>query len=595
MSLLLHFIKGIFHKKSSAIRDREAISPAARPAAASMPDRPNRAAVELTSLATSHPVKLPDATFGRMFLDCAQSLVKRNKYAAAAACLINGLTYDAALLKELAAPQKTLAGLVGACASESSLEPTARQGATFISVIVCSRDDARFATVQKEYEDALTAGTYEIIRIADASSMAEGYNRGFAKSSGEIVIFCHDDIRLLAKGFRAELEAALQEFDVVGVAGATLLDGPTWFSCQPEHRRQAVFYPPVADDGYMCHIDGPQNVRWHGDIQCLDGLFIAARRSAVAQLSFDEERYTDFHFYDLDFSYRAFLAGLRLAVVPLLGILHKSTGSYNSPAWHRSAETFCRQHDLPMKFLPPTNALVLFSSDEEASQCVGAWSWMLEQAESALLAPDAGAAVEKKYLLHVGCGPQTIVNTGPGFQDGSWTEIRLDADPNVQPDMLGTITDMSAVPDHSVDAVYSSHTLEHLYLHEVPLALAEMRRVLKPDGFTLSWVPDLQAAAQWIAQDKLFEPISRSAGGTVTPFDIVYSHRDLVGRDKPYMAHHCGFTRTTLAAAHHQAGFESVICIPRFFGFDLQVIASPAPMPFGLFYALASLHFQDQL
>ncbi len=48
--------------------------------------------------------------------------------------------------------------------------------------------------------------------------------------------------------------------------------------------------------------------------------------------------------------------------------------------------------------------------------------------------------------------------------------------------------------------------------------------------------------------------------GTVTPFDIVYSHRMVTGRDKPFMAHHCGFTlkvligtnSRTFAANSHQ-------------------------------------------
>ena len=43
----------------------------------------------------------------------------------------------------------------------------------------------------------------------------------------------------------------------------------------------------------------------------------------------------------------------------------------------------------------------------------------------------------------------------------------------------------------SVDAVFSSHNIEHLYPHEVPLALKEFMRVLKPDGFVLMTCPDL--------------------------------------------------------------------------------------------------------
>jgi len=53
----------------------------------------------------------------------------------------------------------------------------------------------------------------------------------------------------------------------------------------------------------------------------------------------------------------------------------------------------------------------------------------------------------------------------------------------VQPNIIGTMLDMSAVSSGSVDAIFSSHNIERLHPHEVPLALAEFRRVLAPSGF----------------------------------------------------------------------------------------------------------------
>ena len=53
------------------------------------------------------------------------------------------------------------------------------------------------------------------------------------------------------------------------------------------------------------------------------------------------------------------------------------------------------------------------------------------------------------------------------------------------------MTEMESVMDSSVDAVYSSHNIEHPFPHEVPIALAELYRVLKPDRFVLLTRPDL--------------------------------------------------------------------------------------------------------
>lgn len=106
-----------------------------------------------------------------------------------------------------------------------------------------------------------------------------------------------------------------------------------------------------------------------------------------------------------------------------------------------------------------------------------------------------------KVFLHVGCG-QKRKNATRGFNTAQWSEVRLDIDPSVSPDIIGTMTDMSAVPTASVDAVYSSHNIEHLYPHEVPVALAEFKRVLKDDGFAVLTCPDLKSVAALIANDR---------------------------------------------------------------------------------------------
>lgn len=175
-------------------------------------------------------------------------------------------------------------------------------------------------------------------------------------------------------------------------------------------------------------------------------------------------------------------------------------------------------------------------------------------------------------LLHVGCGPKYKQQTSIGFNTDEWNEIRLDVDATVNPDVLGSMTDMNTVASGSVDAVFSSHNIEHLYPHEVPVALAEITRVLKPDGFLVVVCPDLQAAAKWIAEDRMFETAYESKAGPVTPFDMVYSHRSYTHRDKPFQAHHCGFSKTTLQATLLANGFKTAGAIST--GWQLHAIAS---------------------
>src|SRR5882724_3187896 len=105
-------------------------------------------------------------------------------------------------------------------------------------------------------------------------------------------------------------------------------------------------------------------------------------------------------------------------------------------------------------------------------------------------------------FLHVGCGHAGKAQTTKGFDTLDWREVRLDIDPAVRPDIVGSMTDMAAVPDGAMDAVFSSHNIEHLYPFETPVALAEFLRVMRPDGFAVITCPDLRSVAALVVEDK---------------------------------------------------------------------------------------------
>jgi ubiquinone/menaquinone biosynthesis C-methylase UbiE len=161
-----------------------------------------------------------------------------------------------------------------------------------------------------------------------------------------------------------------------------------------------------------------------------------------------------------------------------------------------------------------------------------------------------------KTFLHVGCGPQNESQI-KGFDNDSWKEIRFDIDKNVNPDIVGTLTDMSLVKTGSVDAVYSSHNIEHIYPHEVPIALKEFYRVLKDDGIVVITCPDLQSICELVVNDKLLEPLYESAEGPISPIDILYGHRKDLAKGNEYMAHKGGFTYSVLNRAFFEAGFKT--------------------------------------
>ncbi len=181
-----------------------------------------------------------------------------------------------------------------------------------------------------------------------------------------------------------------------------------------------------------------------------------------------------------------------------------------------------------------------------------------KQAASPDLDTSCQNSVAQKLLLHVGCGSPDPNKLPQQFRSPEWREVRLDIDPSVQPDLIGSITDLSAVGASSVDVVYSSHNLEHIYHHEVPTALSEFYRVLKPGGYALITLPDLRRVAEQVAQGKLEEPLYVSAAGPIAAIDILYGYGYDIARGNHFMAHKTGFTAKTLAEKLRQAGFSKV-------------------------------------
>lgn len=144
-------------------------------------------------------------------------------------------------------------------------------------------------------------------------------------------------------------------------------------------------------------------------------------------------------------------------------------------------------------------------------------------------------------VLHVGCG----INPLPDWLT-EVEEVRLDVDPDCQPHILASMTDMGEIGPF--DAIYCSHALEHLFPHDVDKALGEFLRVLRPGGKAMIFVPDLEDVQ---ATD---EPLFESVSGPISGRDMIYGLPRYV-EASPFMAHRTGFVRDTLEKVVLAAGF----------------------------------------
>ncbi len=182
-----------------------------------------------------------------------------------------------------------------------------------------------------------------------------------------------------------------------------------------------------------------------------------------------------------------------------------------------------------------------------------------------------------RQWLNVGSGPAGSGLRPPGLAATDWIERRLDADPGVLPDVLAPANDLSLLANASMEAVFSSHCIEHLYLDQAVPALSEWRRVLRPDGFLLLVCPDLQAAAEMIAKDRLMDV----AYAGIRPYDIVFSHQGLVAQGRAaghsFMEHKSGYTLSLLRALVNEAGFAVHAATRMRHRFELWLIACVQP------------------
>jgi len=154
-----------------------------------------------------------------------------------------------------------------------------------------------------------------------------------------------------------------------------------------------------------------------------------------------------------------------------------------------------------------------------------------------------------------GSGPRSVLIAGSGpermpeWVENGFTATYLDIEPRSNPDIVASMTEMGEIGPY--DVVFCCHALEHLYPHEVYWALCEFKRVLKPGGIAVIMVPDLEDVKP--NEDVLDYP----AAGPITGLHLFYGDASQI-REFPFMAHHCGFVKETLAKALQIAGFDAV-------------------------------------
>ena len=190
--------------------------------------------------------------------------------------------------------------------------------------------------------------------------------------------------------------------------------------------------------------------------------------------------------------------------------------------------------------------------------------------------------MEKKLkFLHIGCGPKRKDRTTNVFNTDAWEEVTFDIDSECNPDVIGSMTDLSMIESNSFDAVYSSHNIEHLYMHEANKAVKEFKRVLKHDGYVMIVCPDIISTCEAIIEKGPMEPLYYLRNNQneldknlfVAGIDILYGWRAPIQQGNYYMAHKSAYSEKSLTSLFIEAGFNKVGSVSRKSYYDINLIA----------------------
>lgn len=101
-------------------------------------------------------------------------------------------------------------------------------------------------------------------------------------------------------------------------------------------------------------------------------------------------------------------------------------------------------------------------------------------------------------VLDLGCGYGEFINLVEARRRialDAWDGMPAHLEPGVEP-IVGPVTDLSAVPDRSVDYAFSSNLFEHLTKDELAVMLRQLKAKLAPGGTLTTLQPNYRYCAQ---------------------------------------------------------------------------------------------------
>jgi GT2 family glycosyltransferase len=182
-------------------------------------------------------------------------------------------------------------------------------------------------------------------------SLSEIYNKGISHSNFDIVVCCHNDIKL-ENGWGKKLLKDYSdnpEYSIIGKAGTSYFpeSGVFWEKMQQTMVGQ-VYHQPDKDKWLSKYSPKLPVII---PVVSIDGLFLSFNKTKIKH-TFDES-IGRFHFYDHLFCLPNYLDGVKIGVTSSFEIIHQSIGRPNQE-FYETKEKFVEKwkHVLPLDLKP---------------------------------------------------------------------------------------------------------------------------------------------------------------------------------------------------------------------------------------------------
>lgn len=161
--------------------------------------------------------------------------------------------------------------------------------------------------------------------------LTQVYQKHLDESPNDIIVYMHDDVTMLKKGWGEELVSLFQknpQYGIIGIAGAKefgVNGDMKWWSTP---RIKGMLFHGTENSCWFSKFSDYDLKNKLSEVVVVDGVFFAVNRDKI-EYDFDTEL-EGFHFYDIDFCLANFLSKkCRIGVTDRIALRHESVGQPN--------------------------------------------------------------------------------------------------------------------------------------------------------------------------------------------------------------------------------------------------------------------------